>query len=120
MEDELTQAQIAELRAALEALQGELEASLRGSRESARTVELDQQSVGRLSRMDALQQQAMAKASVSAQETRLQQVQAALRWMDAGEYGECRLCGGPIGYRRLNARPETPLCLSCQREREQG
>lgn len=118
MEDELTQAQIEELRADLLALKEELEAALRGTRESAKTVELDQQSVGRLSRMDAMQQQAMAKANQSAQETRLQQVQAALRWVESGEYGLCRSCEDDIGYRRLKARPETPMCLNCQRERE--
>lgn len=118
MEDELTQAQIDELRADLLAIQRELEETLRGTREGARTVELDQQSVGRLSRMDAMQQQAMAKANLEAQETRLRQVQAALRWMESGEYGLCRSCDGDIGYRRLKARPETPLCLDCQRERE--
>ena len=44
-----------------------------------KTVELDQQSVGRLSRMDALQSQAMAQAQQRRRDANKRALQAALR-----------------------------------------
>ncbi len=80
-------------------------------------VTLDQQAFGRVSRQDALLQQSMAKATQEQARRRLQQVRRALA--DPDEFGYCRHCGEPIGLARLRARPETPLCLSCQSEAEQ-
>jgi DnaK suppressor protein len=80
-------------------------------------VDLDEP-IGRLSRMDAMQQQKMAQASRRATRMRLDQVGAALANLAAGEYGLCRVCEEPIGYKRLKARPETPRCLECQRKSE--
>jgi DnaK suppressor protein len=93
----------------------ELEESLRASADAAAPVVLDQASVGRLSRMDALQQQAMAKATRRQTELRLTQCKVALSAFERDEYGLCRKCEEPIGYRRLCAKPEAPFCVSCQR-----
>ncbi|MCA9609355.1 MAG: TraR/DksA family transcriptional regulator [Myxococcales bacterium] len=117
--DDLTDAQIQELAAALERLKEELEAALSSARGAAEVVSLDQP-IGRVSRMDALQQQEMAQASRRQIELRLGQVAVALDAVARGEYGECRSCGEPIGVRRLAARPETPFCLTCQGGRERG
>lgn len=114
----LTPEQYEELKADLLALQREIEAVVEGAREGARPVALDQQAVGRVSRMDALQQQAMAQANHAAMTARLKLIAGALQRLAEGEYGTCASCGEPVGYRRLKARPETPLCLSCQSERE--
>ena len=84
-------------------------------REGRQTVSLDQQSVGRLSRMDALQQQAMARATLSRRSQRRQRVQAALARIDEGEFGYCTDCGDQIESRRLDLDPTTALCLSCAR-----
>jgi DnaK suppressor protein len=116
-DDELTEAQVEALRAKLEALKGELERALEGSREGARVVDLDQP-IGRVSRIDAIQQQKMAEASRRQQELRLGQVKVALGAVARGDYGYCRSCEEPIAYRRLAARPETPFCLRCQGGRE--
>ena len=97
-------------------LVGELERGLRASASSAKPVVLDQSSVGRLSRMDAMQQQAMAKATRQKAELRLAQCKSALSAFDRDEYGLCRKCEEPIGYPRLKARPESPYCLECQDE----
>ena len=117
MED-LTDAQREELEAALEALEAGLVAALALASEGARPVTLDQQSVGRVSRMDAMQQQALAASSRRSLELRLGQVRAARTAAEEDRYGECKLCEEPIGYRRLRARPESPLCLACQGSRE--
>ena len=113
--EELSDEQIRELSGRLGELQTELEAALEESRKASKPVELDQQSVGRLSRMDAIQQQQMADAAKRNQELRLRRVQAALEAVDEGEYGFCRRCEEPIGYPRLRAQPESPFCISCQR-----
>ncbi len=117
MED-LSDVQAGALRARLVELVGELEKSLEGSSRSADPVVLDQSSVGRLSRMDAMQQQAMAKATRQKAQLRLGQCRVALSAFEHGEYGLCRKCEEPIGYRRLSAKPEAPFCLECQRGAE--
>ena len=91
----------------------ELEDSLDASGDSAKTVDLDQP-IGRLSRMDAMQQQKMAVANRQNIRIRHHQVWAALVAVEDGEYGECRKCGDYIGYPRLSVRPEAPFCLACQ------
>ena len=117
MDEELTAAQIADLRRALEALQVELTASLESASEGAKIVDLDQP-IGRVSRIDAIQQQKMAEASKAKQQLRLGQVRQALSAVESGDYGLCRSCDEPIAFRRLRARPESPLCLRCQGGRE--
>jgi DnaK suppressor protein len=80
-----------------------------------RTVDLDQQAVGRLSRMDALQNQAMAKAQAGRRAGDRRRVLAALARMDEGEYGYCTDCGDALSPERLRADPTLPRCLSCTR-----
>jgi len=114
----LTEAELAELRLALEALARELPEALASSSAAARPVELDQSSVGRVSRIDAIQQQKMVEAGRHALQARLQLVRSALSRFEDGDFGACAICGESIGYARLSARPETPLCLECQERRE--
>lgn len=83
------------------------------SEEARRPVTLDQPSVGRLSRMDALQDQAMALATEERRQVRRQQIDAALERMESGEYGFCVFCGEPIARRRLELDPASPACIGC-------
>jgi len=85
---------------------------------ATKPVELDQQSVGRLSRMDAMQGQAMALATRQRQEQRMRQLIAALRRIDEDDYGYCEDCGKPINPRRLEIDPATLFCLDCASARE--
>jgi len=112
--EELSEKEAGILREQLVELVAELEDALRASADSASPVMLDQSSVGRLSRMDAMQQQAMAKATRQKSQLRLTQCKVALSSFDRNEYGLCRKCEEPIGYRRLSAKPEAPFCLECQ------
>ncbi len=116
--DELTAAQEQELHTDLLSLRIELEQLLADSQESSKAVDLDQP-IGRLSRMDALQQQAMAKANRAGTERRVKLIETALLTIKQERYGECRRCEEPIGYPRLKARPETPFCLECQGQIEE-
>jgi len=115
--DELTETQTKELQADLLALGKTLAEQFELSAEAARPVDLDQP-IGRVSRVDALQQQAMAQASRRNLKVRVAQVKTALGAMREGDYGTCRKCEEPIGYRRLKSRPETPFCVDCQGSRE--
>ncbi|QJF53328.1 TraR/DksA family transcriptional regulator [Roseobacter ponti] len=78
-------------------------------------VMLDQQSVGRLSRMDALQGQAMAKAMPGRRDGRARALLAALERLETGEFGWCDDCGEFIGFPRLELDPAVMRCVSCAR-----
>ena len=78
-----------------------------------KTVTLDQQSVGRLSRMDAMQRQAMAQALARRRAGRRQRILAALKRIDEDEFGYCQDCGDDIAPGRLDLDPTVILCLSC-------
>ncbi|PLX84860.1 MAG: hypothetical protein C0617_06530 [Desulfuromonas sp.] len=117
MSEELSAGQVEELHRKLFALRKEIQGLLAATEEGARPVDLGQP-IGRLSRMDAMQQQSMAQANRQGHELRLRQVKAALAAIDRDEYGTCRRCEEAIGYRRLSARPETPFCLDCQGQAE--
>ncbi|MXQ07630.1 TraR/DksA family transcriptional regulator [Alphaproteobacteria bacterium GH1-50] len=83
------------------------------SREDRGTVTLDQQSVGRLSRMDAMQRQAMAQATSRRRAQRRARILAALARLDEGEYGVCQDCGEDIPPGRLELDPTVATCVSC-------
>ncbi|AKO52580.1 molecular chaperone DnaK [Marinobacter psychrophilus] len=83
--------------------------------ESSATVHLDQQSVGRLSRMDALQSQALAQAGKVRADRQLRLIEAALLRIDNDEYGDCRECGEPINPKRLEVDPTSLYCIHCAR-----
>ena len=113
----LTGEQIAELAQILEKVRREIEAQLDASREDAKPVDLDEP-IGRLTRMDAMQQQNMTKAGRRSLEARLKQIAGALAGVQTGDYGLCGRCDEPVGYPRLRARPESRLCVRCQEHLE--
>lgn len=115
--EELSTEQIEALEQQLAALQQELEELLKLTEKSAAPVDLDSP-IGRLTRIDAIQQQSMAQASRQGHQRRLDQVRAALSAIGRQEYGLCRSCEEPIGCARLKVRPETPFCLECQKRLE--
>jgi DnaK suppressor protein len=88
------------------------------ARDAARTVELDQTCTGRLSRMDALQGQAMARATGQRRLLELRRIEAALARLDSGEFGECVECGNMIPPGRLKLDPTATLCLICAERAE--
>jgi len=100
-------------KARLLALQAELLALSEAADEDRKPVELDQQSVGRLSRMDSIQVQAMAKAADARRAQELRRIEAALKRVDADEYGWCVACGEAIEPKRLAVDPAAPRCAVC-------
>ena len=113
----LSEAEATLVRERLGSLRDELDALLAGTAEGARPVDLDEP-IGRLSRVDAMQQQSMLAANRAAAQRRLQQVDAALRRIADDDYGDCSSCGEEIDPRRLEAHPEAPMCVACQGLRE--
>ncbi|MEJ8573978.1 TraR/DksA family transcriptional regulator [Microbaculum marinum] len=109
----MTTLDIEEIRRRLQAELAEIEALSEASAGSRGTVTLDQQSVGRLSRMDALQGQAMAKASEQRRRGRISLIKAALQRIDEGGYGVCEDCGDDIPPGRLDIDPTVRLCVGC-------
>ena len=82
---------------------------------SQKTVELDQQSVGRISRMDALQSQAMAQAQQRRRDVLKSSLIAALQRLEEGEFGHCVDCGDEIEEARISASLVIIKCMSCLR-----
>ena len=116
---DLTTKEISTLTGLLKLKAVELELQLSETRQNSKPVTLDQQSVGRVSRIDAIQQQQMAVANHEQSTLLLKQVSAALRRVESGDYGYCLQCADPIGFARLEAQPFTPRCLDCQSAIEQ-
>lgn len=110
---------LTEMQARLRALRRELESLVSTSKRSSQVVELDQARVGRLSRVDALQGQAMAHATGRRRAVMLQKIDAALARIDNGDYGLCRSCDEPIDQRRLELDPSAALCIDCAQRAEQ-
>jgi len=103
------------IRQHLKTLRDETLALSDAARENRKPVALDQQSVGRLSRMDSLQVQAMDKAQDAARQKRILRINAALERLGTGDYGFCATCDEAIGKKRLALNPATPLCIKCAR-----
>lgn len=85
---------------------------------AAEIVELDQSRVGRLSRMDALQSQAMSVESKRRRSIELNKIEAALLRISQGEYGYCLKCEEQIASKRLTFDPAAPLCIHCASKAE--
>jgi len=109
----LTQQQIESYRQRLQEMAAEVEADSEAGAEARRPVALDQQSVGRLSRMAAMQGQAMAKAGEARRHAMGARVAAALQRIEEGEFGFCTDCGDDIAPARLDLDPTLPRCVSC-------
>lgn len=97
----------------LKTLQGELQDQSGATEEARRPVELDQQAVGRLSRMDALQEQAMQFETERRRQQTLSRIEAALKRIDEDEFGYCIACGEEIDIRRLENDPTLATCVKC-------
>lgn len=108
MDIKLAKTRLLEMRAEILALSD-------AARDNRKPVMLDQQSVGRLSRMDSLQVQAMDKAQETARAKKLLRIDAALARIDSDDFGYCASCDEPIGEKRLETDPSAPLCIHCAR-----
>ena len=90
-----------------------LEQLMKTTASDSQPVELDQQSVGRVARVDAMQRQAMAAETLRRRRRRRLQLMRTLQRMDEGEYGYCTSCGNEIPDGRLAVDPTFHLCVKC-------
>lgn len=102
-----------EARAMMLARLAELEEECRISAESRAPVTLQQDSVGRLSRIDAMQQQEMARATQQRRVSEQSRIRSALARLDEGEWGWCLKCGEQIADARLRHDPSVTQCVGC-------
>ena len=100
------------LRQALEQKEENLLASMKAQSENIAPVSPDA-SLGRLTRLDAIQQQQMAKAQLAKAKKDLHKVQQILSHWDDESAGLCRSCEEPIGYERLKRVPDSLICMEC-------
>jgi DnaK suppressor protein len=110
---ELSELKIQEFKTLLLNYQEVLLETVQSEKESSATVELDQSKVGRLSRMDALQGQAMTQETKLRHELSLRNIAAALVRIEAGDYGYCKICDENIAEARLRADPSVSNCIEC-------
>lgn len=106
------------LRKIIEERLSEFAAQLKMSKESSQVVELDQALAGRVSRIDAIQQQKIAEAGLMRAQLKYNQLKKALVNLSSDDYGSCVECGEQIGLPRLLIKPESTLCIECQSQQE--
>jgi RNA polymerase-binding transcription factor len=113
MHPDLSANQLKELKDILQEEKARLERAIaRALRDGP--VKLDQQAVGRISRMDALMNEGLAQGSISRAHEEIGLVYAALDRIDSRTYGFCRTCKKPIDPNRLLALPEALHCSGCR------
>lgn len=114
----MTEEKLERFRSKLEVLRGELLSAL-GQDDGQTAPVAPDRAIGRLTRQDAMLAQQMALELRRRNQTRLAQIESALKRIEDGSYGLCRGCEEEISEPRLEARPEAHLCLHCA-ERPRG
>jgi len=70
-------------------------------------------SIGRVSRMDAINNKGVAEAALRSAKTKLSKLQIALTKIDNPDFGNCSMCKRPIQSERLMYMPESTKCVRC-------
>jgi DnaK suppressor protein len=117
---QLTPKQKQELLLVLQSNKTKLEQQLLDAESATGVVILDQSSVGRVSRVDAMQQQSMAVSTRAKAEASLRKILKALKRMEAEDFGYCGQCDEPIQFNRLKVQPQASHCLKCQDQLDQA
>ncbi len=95
-----------------------LKHSQKAGKDEKEPIELDQARMGRLTRMDAMQQQAMSRAASHLVDAEIRRIETALKRMETGDYGYCINCEEEIAEGRLKVDPSILTCISCARASE--
>lgn len=112
--------EIEQFRQQLLRLRSDIQEIEETSKKTSKPIELDQARVGRLSRMDAMQAQQMAKEVARRRQHQLLKIEGALGRIESGEYGYCFVCGEDIDVRRLSADPSNTHCIECAEKHTSG
>jgi DnaK suppressor protein len=114
----LSEKELQNFQQLLKKLKNELLRAGETGQQAEAVVELDQACVGRLSRMDAMQAQAMSLETGRRRRQYILEIDAALKRIEAGDYGDCFECGEHINPKRLEANLRATLCISCAEAQE--
>jgi len=115
---ELSDKDLQRFKSLLLKLKAELLKAGETGQQAEEVVELDQTRVGRLSRMDAMQAQAMSQETGRRRRMHILAINSALARIENSDYGDCYDCGEIINPRRLEADPATRLCIGCAEAQE--
>jgi DnaK suppressor protein len=110
----LSPSDIAEIRAALEKTISDTEASIISLKDLTKPISPDN-AIGRVSRMDAINNKSINDAGLRAAKSKLEKLQRNLRRIDDADFGLCAKCGNPIQFGRLKFMPESSWCINCAR-----
>jgi len=113
-------AQAKNIETRLRALRDQLLLEKEQAREDTSPVELDQARLGRLSRMDEMQRQAMAQELDRRRDIQLKRIEGAFQRLEKGTYGDCMQCGTTIDTQRLELDPTVFFCIECAERAEKS
>lgn len=106
----------AEIKAALEKAVSDTEASIISLKDLTKPISPDN-AIGRVSRMDAINNKSINDAGLRAAQSKLEKLQRNLRRVDDADFGLCIKCSNPIQFGRLKFMPESSWCINCARKR---
>jgi DnaK suppressor protein len=109
----MNETEIEQFRHKLLGLRSELQKLEKSSKEATMSVEPDQAAVGGLSRRDAMQAHLIAQEPARRCQRQLGKIEGAFRRIEAGDYGNCFVCGEEIDLQRLSADPTNTRCIKC-------
>lgn len=110
----MTESEKMELKVAIERKIKMTESAIEDYKEVTRPVAPDV-AIGRLSRMDAINNKSVMEAALREAQSKLKRLQGALGRLDDPEFGICSKCKQPIPFNRMKALPETQSCMNCAR-----
>ncbi len=70
-------------------------------------------SIGRVSRMDAINNKSVMEAALANKKEKLSKLKLALNNIESENYGICSMCGNDIQEGRLIFLPESTRCIRC-------
>ena len=109
----LTTDQVVQLRGELQRTLSRIERSMKTSGNGSQPREIDQSAVGRLSRIEAIQNQGLTRNLHDRERVQLAEIMAALERLESGCYGVCDTCRTVIRFERLIVFPEARTCGGC-------
>lgn len=83
-------------------------------KEQSKPVTLDN-SIGRISRMDAINNKSITESALRQAEVKLTKLNQALDNLDKPDFGKCVQCKQPIPLGRILLMPESNKCVNCAR-----
>jgi DnaK suppressor protein len=109
----MTKSELLELKTLLEKELEQIKSDINAFKEVSKPVEPDV-SLGRLTRMEAIQSKSINESSLKKAEARQKNIESALRRINKDpDFGICEECDEKIPFKRMLIMPETRLCVKC-------